>query len=431
MAFSVHQSLRTVPYDLRDASAVFGQTGWQRFWRLEVPFALPGLIWNAMMSMSGAWFFVVASEAISVGDKQATLPGIGSYIAIAIRQQNLGAIGWAILAMLIVILLYDQFLFRPLVAWADRFKFEDTPGQVVPQSWVFDLLRRTRFLQLMFAPVARFIRWMQDLPLFGRFEPAMGLRTAPRSRLQTTIDVAWYAVLAVLATYMMWRLWRYLGPHVTAGELAKVVRLGLYTALRVIGLVMLASLIWVPVGIFIGLNPRVAAFAQPIAQFLAAFPANLLFPIAVILILKYALDPDIFLLPLMILGTQWYLLFNVVAGAAAFPQNLRDASDEFGVKGLMWWRKIILPGVYPYILTGAITASGGCWNASIVAELVTWGSHTIAIPGLGSYIAQATMAGDYVRISLGVGVMSLYVALTNRILWRPLYRIAEHKLRLG
>jgi NitT/TauT family transport system permease protein len=431
MAFSVHQSLRTVPHDLHDASAVFGLTGWQKFWRLEVPFAVPGLIWNAMMSMSGGWFFVVASEAISVGDKQATLPGIGSYIAIAIQQENLRAIGCAILAMLVVILLYDQFLFRPLVAWADRFKFEDTPGQIVPKSWVFDILRRTRFLQWLFRPISMAWRWIRNLPLFGSYRPVAGLSAGPRSTLQLAIDVVWYAALVCVAAYIAWHVYAYLAPNVTRAELIEVFRFGLYTALRVVVLIVLAGLVWVPIGIFIGLRPRVAAFAQPIAQFLAAFPANLLFPVAVVLILKYSLDPNIFLLPLMILGTQWYLLFNVIAGASAFPQNLRDASDEFQVKGIMWWRKVILPGVYPYMLTGAITASGGCWNASIVSELVTWGNKTVKIDGLGAYIAQATSDGNYVKITLGVGVMSLYVALTNRLLWRPLYRMAEQKLRLG
>ena len=431
MAFSVHQSLRTVPFDLRDASAVFGQTGWQRFWRLEVPFAMPGLIWNAMMSMSGAWFFVVASEAISVGDKHATLPGIGSYISVAIQQKNLGAIGWAILAMLVVIILYDQLLFRPLVAWADRFKFEDTPGQIVPKSWVFDLLRRARFLRLLFRPAGFALRRVRNLPLFGRYRPEAIVRVAAHSAPRVITDVIWYAALAGVAACVASRLYFYLSPNVTMAELLRVFRFGLYTALRVLFLIVLASLIWVPIGIFIGLRPRVAAIAQPIAQFLAAFPANLLFPVAVILILKYSLDANIFLLPLMILGTQWYLLFNVIAGASAFPQDLRDASQEFRVKGIMWWRKVALPGIYPYILTGAITASGGCWNASIVSELVKWGDNTVRIDGVGAYIAQATTDGDYVKITLGVGVMSLFVALTNRIIWRPLYRMAERKLRLG
>jgi len=431
MAFSVHQSLTTIPADLRDASAVFGLTGWQRFWRLDVPFAMPGLIWNAMMSMSGGWFFVVASEAISVGDKQATLPGIGSYISIAIQQKDLGAIGWAILAMLVVIMFYDQLLFRPLVAWADRFKFEDTPGQIVPRAWVFDLLRRTRFLPWLLHPIDLALAWLRKLPLAGKFRPEASPAGGPRSVLVQVLDLVWYAGLAGVAAGLAWQLYRYLSPNVSASELLRVFRFGFETALRVFVLIMVACAIWVPIGIFIGLRPRVAAVVQPIAQFLAAFPANLLFPVAVILILKYSLDPNIFLLPLMILGTQWYLLFNVIAGASAFPQDLRDVSKEFRVRGFLWWRRVILPGIYPYILTGAITASGGCWNASIVAELVRWGHDTVRIDGLGAYIAQATTEGDYVKITLGVGVMSLYVALTNRVLWRPLYRMAERKLRLG
>jgi NitT/TauT family transport system permease protein len=241
----------------------------------------------------------------------------------------------------------------------------------------------------------------------------------------------WYLLLGCLAAIACWRIYDFLAPQLTGDEVIHVLGLGFLTAMRVIFCIVLAAIIWVPIGVHIGLRPRLAQFFQPVAQFLAAFPANLLFPPAVILILRYQLDPNIWLTPLMILGTQWYLLFNVIAGASAFPQNLRDAAAEFHVHGSLWWRKVIMPGVYPYLLTGAITASGGCWNASIVSEAVSWGDDRVAANGLGAYIAEATAAGDFAKIALGIGVMSLYVAFSNRLIWRPLYAIAERRLRLG
>jgi NitT/TauT family transport system permease protein len=426
MAFSFYQSLRTVPPELSEAGRMFGLNAWARFWRIEVPFGLPPLIWNMMMSMSGGWFFVVAAEAISVGPTTIALPGIGSYIAVAIAQQNLTAIFYAIAAMLVVILIYDQLLFRPLVAWADKFRFDNEDSEDYPESWVLDVLRRSTLMDRMTLPVHRFMAWTYRLAPPAR-GPAAVIREAVPSRAG---DIVWYGVLAILSLAALWQAWTLLAGTLGWGDVLETFALGALTMLRVVVLIVLASVIWTPVGVYVGLRPHLARIVQPVAQFLAAFPANLLFPVAVFAIARFSLNPDIWLSPLMVLGTQWYILFNVIAGASVLPRELRDAGTNFQVKGWLWWRKIGLPGIFPYYVTGAITASGGSWNASIVAEIASWGSHTLRAHGLGAYIADATAHGDFHRIVLGIATMSFFVVVVNRLFWRPLYWFAERRYRL-
>jgi NitT/TauT family transport system permease protein len=428
MTFSMYQSMRNVPKDLEEATQSFHLSGWQRFWRLDVPFAMPGLIWNTMMSMSGGWFFVVASEAITVGNTTVTLPGIGSYVALGIQKQNLPAIGYAILTMLLVIIAYDQLLFRPVVAWADKFRFEQTASAAAPTSWMLDLFRRTRALRALTYPFAALNKAISNLhiPLPDFLRAPM--RRGPPSRL---VDALWLALIAASTGYAAWRAYRYLSAALGPSDVVNAVGCGLLTLLRVVVLIALATLIWVPVGVWIGLRPKLAERIQPLAQFLAAFPANLAFPVFVVIIVRYGLNPNIWLSPLMILGTQWYILFNVIAGASAFPGDLREAAGSFHLKGWRWWVKVILPGIFPYYITGAITASGGSWNASIVAEVASWGDTHLTATGLGAYIATATEAGDFPRVVLGIAVMCILVTLFNRLLWRPLYAFAERRLRLG
>ncbi len=369
MAFSFYQSLRTVPQELTEAGRLFGLNGWARFWRIEVPFAMPALVWNMMMSMSGGWFFVVAAEAISVGHTNVALPGIGSYIAEAIAQRDLSAIAWAIGAMAIVILIYDQLLFRPLVSWADAFRIDNEQGEDLPDAWVLTALRRSRLMDRVAAPFAAAWRWSYRLSL-----PRAFTRDGPAAeRRRRAGDIVWAALVASLTGLAIWRASGFVAQTLTLADAGHAIVLGLLTALRVFVLIALASLIWLPIGIYVGLRPRLTRIVQPLAQFLAAFPANLLFPVAVFAIVTYRLDPDIWLSPLMILGTQWYILFNVIAGASALPRELRQASDNLQIKGWLWWRKVALPCVFPYYVTGAIAASGGSWNASVVAELVVLG----------------------------------------------------------
>ncbi len=428
MTFSMYQSMRNVPKDLEEASQSFHLSGWQRFWRLDVPFAMPGLIWNTMMSMSGGWFFVVASEAITVGDTTVTLPGIGSYVALAIKQQNLHAIGYAILAMLLVIIAYDQLLFRPVVAWADKFRFEQTASATAPTSWMLDLFRRTRALRALTYPFAALNKAVSNLHI----ALPSRLRAASRSRRPSRIiDAVWLAFIIAATCYAAWRIYQYLSATLSPSDVFSAVGYGLVTLLRVIVLIALATLIWVPVGVWIGLRPKLAERIQPLAQFLAAFPANLAFPVFVLIIVRYGLNANVWLSPLMILGTQWYILFNVIAGASAFPTDLREAAGSFHLGGWRWWIKVILPGIFPYYVTGAITASGGSWNASIVAEVASWGDTHLTATGLGAYIATATEAGDFPRVVLGIAVMCILVTVFNRLLWRRLYAFAERRLRLG
>ena len=431
MTFSFYQSLRMLPHDLVEVSTNLRLSGWQKFWKLDVPFAMPGLVWNMMMSMSGGWFFVVASEAITVGDKTITLPGVGSYLALAIAQKDLHAVGYVILAMIAVILIYDQFLFRPLVAWADKFRMETTASQgAAPQSWVLNLIQRTRMVQRILSPITRAISRIGNkrFSLAGGAFKAMPAETPATSKV---IDRAWGSLIALMAAYALYHIVLYVGTEVGLAEVGHVFVLGLITLLRVAGLILIASLIWVPLGVMIGLRPKLAEKIQPLAQFLAAVPANLLFPVFVIVILHYKLNPDIWLSPLIVLGTQWYILFNVVAGASAFPNDYKEAAANFRIRGWLWWRKVMLPGIFPYYVTGAITASGGAWNASIVSEYVSWGQDTVAAHGLGAYIAQTTAAGDFPKIALGVVVMSIFVVAFNRAVWRPMYAMAENKLRLN
>ena len=426
MAFSFYQSLRTVPTELEEAARNFRLSAWMRFWRLDVPFAMPQLIWNMMMSMSGSWFFVVASEAISVGNTTVTLPGIGSYIALAIERRNLAAVCWAIGTMLVVILIYDQVLFRPLVAWADRFRFEQEPGMPPPQSWVFDVLRRSRIVERLTQPVAGL--WRLSLRRQKNDKAPAG---ALAKRAGRTLALLSAAVVIVFAAMTLWQVAQFAVEGLALRDVGITLVLGFATLARVVVLIAVATLIWVPIGVWVGTRPRVANFVQPIAQFLAAFPANLLFPIVVSGIVAWQLNPNIWLSPLMILGTQWYILFNVIAGAAAIPAELRSVAVNLRVRGWLWWRRVALPAVLPYYVTGAITASGGSWNASIVAEVASWGDQHVQAEGLGAYIAEQTDAGDFHRIVLGIAVMSLFVVVVNRVFWRPLYRYAERKFRLG
>ena len=425
MAFSFYQSLRTVPTELTEAGKTFGLTAWARFWRIEAPFGLPQLVWNMMMSMSGGWFFVVAAEAISVGPTSIALPGIGSYIQTAIAAKDLAAILYAIGAMLVVIVIFDQLLFRPLVAWADRFRIDSDPSDEEPQSWALTMFRRSKLLDALSHPFDRLMHWSWALrpPKTGR---AAG--PAKRSRL---MDFIWYGFLAVAGAWVTWHVVRFASASFSGPVLFDAGLRGLATMARVVVLIALASLIWTPIGIYVGLRPHLAQVIQPVAQFLAAFPANLVFPIAVSLIVAWNLNPDIWLSPLMVLGTQWYILFNVIAGASALPRELKDAAANFQVKGWLWWKTVGLPAVMPYYVTGAITASGGSWNAAIVAEVVSWGSKSLHAYGLGAFIADATSAGDFKRIVIGIFVMCLYVVIVNRLFWRPLYWYAERKYRLA
>jgi NitT/TauT family transport system permease protein len=427
MTFSLYQSFIGVPQDLREASRMYHLSPWQSFWQLEVPYALPSLVWNMMMSVSGGWFFVVASEAISVSSHTVLLPGIGSYIAMAIDQRDLAAVGYAILAMLVFILIYDQLLFRPLLAWGQRFKVEDIGQDDIEPPWFLVMLQRARLFDLLralmdaVAVLASRLRGAVRRP-----QPVRAFKLPP----PRWIDLGWNVILAFATFAALADIVLFVRSEVAPQEVLHVVLLGLVTLVRVVVLIALAALVWVPVGVWIGFRPWLAHRVQPVVQFLAAFPANLFFPVVVSAIVKFHLNVEVWVSPLMILGTQWYILFNVIAGTLALPTDYQFVASNFGVTRWLWWRRLVLPGIFPAFVTGAVTASGGSWNASIVAEVVRWGDTTLVATGIGAYIAQETAKGDFPRIALGITVLSLYVLMFNRLLWRRLYHLAEERLRL-
>jgi NitT/TauT family transport system permease protein len=430
MTFSLYQSLRTVPTELIEAARMYHLSPWQRFWRLEVPHGIPALVWNMMMSVSGGWFFVVASEAITVSGQSIMLPGIGSYIATAIGERDLGAIGYAVLVMFVVIILYDQLLFRPLLAWSQKFKGDPGDADNV-RPWFLIVMQRAQFFDLVQSAGLMLNRGVDSLlTLVGRSWKARSWQArreaTPSLWFERVFDVV--ILLATLAA-IVWMV-HFIQETVPIGEIGWTFVLGAITAVRVLILIAVASLIWVPIGVWIGLRPRIADRAQPIVQFLAAFPANLFFPAAVVLILTFNLNPQIWLSPLMILGTQWYILFNVIGGTISLPAELRLAASNLGVRRWLWWRRVMLPAIFPAYVTGAVTAAGGSWNASIVSEVVQWGDTTLTATGLGAYIAEWTAKGEAAHITLGIGVLCLYVLAFNRLLWRRLYNLAAERLRL-
>jgi NitT/TauT family transport system permease protein len=429
MALGFYQTMRAIPSELHEASRMFHLSPWQRFWRIEVPYSLPGLLWNMMMSMSAGWFFVVASEAVSINNRQVYLPGIGSYIALAIKTADKAAILSAIAAMLIVILIYDQILFRPLIAWADKFKSEQIATEKEPHSWLIDLLHRTRLLRIFGSKMAFAFDKFVNIKLL-RSSPVAFRKLSPLLRYDKTIGIVWNACVLLALCVVVIAIHHFVTTFYSLNEVERVFYLGMITALRVFILIVIASLIWVPIGVWVGLRPHIAEIVQPVAQFLAAFPADLLYPIFVAVIVTYHLNVNIWVTPLMILGTQWYILFNVIAGTSVLPKDLLQVADNLGLNTVLRWRRLILPAIFPYYITGAITAVGGAWNASILAEVITWGDKTLVAAGLGAYISQYTALGDFPRLALGIGTMCVFVLVLNRLIWRPLYVLAEARYGL-
>jgi NitT/TauT family transport system permease protein len=428
MTFSFYQSLLTIPKELREASTIYRLNWWQRFVKLEAPYSMIGLVWNGMMSFGGGWFFLAASEAISVLGNNFKLPGIGSYMATAVERGDTKAVAWAILTMVVVVVMIDQLFWRPVVAWSQKFKFEQTDSSAEPTSFVLDVIRKSVLIDWLEKRVFTRIGKALDA-LFARTARDAKGPLLPSAARQAINGVFTLALLG-LVLYGAFRGLSVVRSELSLREALHVVYLGLLTLLRVAIMVVLATLIWTPVGVRIGFTPRLARIAQPLVQIGASFPANLIFPVAVLIFLKLKVNFEWGSILLIALGTQWYILFNVIAGASAYPNDYREAAKNFHIRGAQWWRQAMLPGIFPYYITGAITASGGAWNASIVAEFVQWGDTKVAAHGLGAYIAQTTAAGDYPKIILGIAVMSLFVTLFNRVLWRPLYTYAESKLRL-
>jgi NitT/TauT family transport system permease protein len=427
MTFAFYHSLVSQPRDLDEASRILRLTRWERFWKLDVPSGMIPLVWNGMMSFGGGWFFLAASESIAVLNHRYALPGIGSYVATAIRQGNLGDVLIAIAVMIVMVIGVNFLFWRPVTAWAERFRVEESEAAEKPRSIVLDLLRRSDVPELLGRPLNPVGRMLDRATRpFGVAEHPLAIARA-RER---TGDVFFAGVIAVLVAYGAWEAFGYVHATTGLGEFGYAFALGAATFARVIFLTAVATVVWVPVGVWIGMNPKVTRFAQPVVQVLASFPANFLFPFAVAIFIAWHIPLDFGAVLLMALGAQWYILFNVIAGASAIPSDLREAMTSLRVSGWLRWKKFILPAIFSSYVTGGITAAGGAWNASIVSEVVSYSNHNLTATGLGAYITNATATGNFPKILVGIAVMSVYVVLTNRLLWRRLYAIAERRYSL-
>ena len=427
MTFSFYHSLMAQPSELDEAVRIFRLTKWQRFWRLDVPSSMIGLVWNSMMSFGGGWFFLAASEVIIVSGRSKALPGIGAYMQSAEAAKDVPAIWAAIGVMITMIVVVNALFWRPIVAWAEKFRMETSATEQAPRSVTLNLLRRSNAVAVsgaLFRPVGRFLDYVTRP--FGLAEYPLGVH----ERRRKAGDIAFAAVSCALVGWGLWRALSYFAGRGVASQFPHCLELGLVTFVRVLILVVACSLVWVPIGVVIGMNPVLARRAQPVVQVLASFPALFLFPLAIAVFQHLGITLDYGGILLMALGTQWYILFNVIAGASSIPTDLRQMSSQFRFPRWQEWRELILPAIFPYYVTGGITAAGGAWNASIVAEYVTYGKTPVVAYGLGAYITQASIHGDLADVLVGVVVMSFYVVVVNITVWQPLYRLAETRYKL-
>lgn len=445
MVLSFYQSLKTIPKELKEVAKMYQLSTWQRFWKLEVPFAMPGLVWNIMMSMSASWFIIVASESIVVNFSQTTsaminLPGIGSFINQANNDQDFIAIFAAIAMMLLVIILYDQLLFRPIVAWSEKFVVTDEQ-KTEANSWLLKLLQKSTIIKTFNhfakqqANTLINLKWFKKNLAKNYNQKHHSERHNKESIIQ---QLLWQLCVIALICGIGYFAWQFIynnpSNFISFSETIRVFGYGLATALRVFILIIISSIIWLPVGIWIGLHPKIAQKVQPYAQIFAAFPINLLYGLFGTFVIALNLNFNIWCVLLMALGTQWYILFNVIAGASAIPYELKMAAKNMQLKGITKWTKFLCPAVMPFFITGAITAAGGAWNASIVCEYINWGQDSVIMAtGIGAYISeQYQLPGDHTaNIALGVIVMCILVVLTNKLFWQQLYHYAEKRFSMN
>jgi NitT/TauT family transport system permease protein len=427
MAFSFYSSLKSIPSEMHDVAQVYRWGRWQKLVEMELPFAAIGLVWNSMISVASAWFYLIACEMFVLRNQDFRIPGLGSYLQTAANAADTRAMIWGLAVMIGVIVAMDQLIWRPVIAWAEKFKFEQIAGSQVPHSSVLDLLRSSRVLPLMgrlFISPARerlslfLAREWRDRPVDHRRGNA-GRWASYAIAFGVSIAVAYAAVrMSSLAA------------SVTGSELRSIFVGGGATFLRVEFTLLLAALWTVPAGVAIGLNPKLSATLQPIVQVVASVPATALFPIIVLLLTRVGGGLAIGSMVLMLLGTQWYILFNVIAGASALPTDLKEVCGVFRFGRWERWRKLILPGIFPYLITGFVTASGGAWNASILAEYFRLNGRTFSTTGLGAVVSSAADTGNYPVLLVATMLMALIVLAINRLVWRPLYTVASTRFKL-
>ena len=427
MTFSYYHSLRSVPDDMREVGAVYRFSWWQRLKWVELPFATLGLVWNSMLSMAGGWFFLMINEAFRLGDRDFRLPGIGSYMSVAVDQGRVDAMLYAIAAMTLMILAVDQVLWRPVVVWAQKFRVEEGGQQERMTSWFLALLRRSRLLAVLrrlrrrvWAGLKRSRAPLASATVDGR----------PVSRRTGWLGVILLALLLVVLVLGAWNL-AHLLRRVPATEWGTLGGAAGLTLGRVLLATALGTLWALPAGLAIGLSPRLSRVLQPVVQVVASFPAPMLFPIVIAGLAAAGVSLGWGSIVLMLLGTQWYILFNVIAGAMAIPADLREASRSYRLSRWQRFLALYLPGVFPYLVTGWVTAAGGAWNASIVAEFVTFKGQTLQAHGLGAQISAAAAAADFPKLAASILVMSAIVVLFNRTVWRRFYQLAERRFSLN
>jgi NitT/TauT family transport system permease protein len=428
MTYSFYQSVKTIPTELREASAIFRLNGWLRFKTMELPFAALGLIWNSMMSWAGGWFFLMASEIFTVGSKDFRLPGLGSYLQTAANEGNVPAIFFGIGTLILVIVLLDQLMWRPILVWANKFKVEMVESDTPPESWFYDLLSRSWIIKQFSTRVWHPLNEKIDRFMGRMMKPDQS--SAPDQSSRRSIIGPALAVIALLGLIY--------GGIEAIGLLVKLpiadygrIGIGLLATLLRVAFSLVIAVAWtIPVGVLIGSNQKLATFLQPIVQIVASIPATALFPVIVLALINLTGGLDVSAVILMLLGTQWYVLFNVIAGTSAIPQDLAFTTALLQVKGWARWRTLILPALFPYLVTGMITASGGAWNASIVAEHINFSGQSISTTGVGALIAEATATGNYPLLLASTLALILTVVTINRTFWRRLYKIAEERYRM-
>lgn len=428
MTFSFYHSLLSVPPDLREVAAVYRFTWWQRLKWLELPFAAMGLVWNSMMSMAGGWFFLMINESFRLGEKDFRLPGVGAYMSVAVDQGRYGAMAAAVVAMIAMIVLVDQLLWRPVVVWAQKFRMEEG-GHLDPQSsWFLDWLRHSRLMRWLRVAVKR--RGRRRPPLAPPMTPEMAPSAPPSARWSGYVSIAAFGLLLVLLAMGAWKLFDLL-RNVSLDQWLGTWTATFYTLTRVLSATALGTMWAVPAGLAIGLSPKLARVLQPVVQVMASFPAPMLFPVAMAVMQALHVSLDWGSVLLMLLGTQWYILFNVIAGAMALPADLREAATSFGLSRWQRFRALYLPAVFPYLVTGWVTAAGGAWNASIVAEFVTFRGEVYQAHGLGALISVATSAEDFPLLAAATLVMAVVVVTFNRTVWRTCYHVAERRFSMS
>jgi len=426
MAFSFYASLKSIPKEMREAAKVYGFNWWQRFIEMELPFAAIGLVWNSMMSVAGGWFFLMACEMFVLGARDFRLPGLGSYLQTAASSGDTSSILWGIATMIAVIVLLDQFVWRPVIAWAEKFKVEQVESTEAPRSWVLDLFRRSRGIEHLQNKTVKPLR--EKLMMFFAREHSAA-EPEQRSLWKMWLTGIFAAALLAGLGYGVVRVAMLLSG-LQKSELQET-GIGLLATFVRVNLALVLGALWtIPAGVAIGFNPRLARIAQPLAQIAASVPATALFPVVLLLLIRVGGGLGLGSIALLLLGTQWYILFNVIAGAIAIPTDLKECCSVFRLEGIERWKKLILPGIFPYLVTGLVTASGGAWNASIVAEYFHFKGHIYTTVGLGATISQATDRGNFDLLLAATILMAATVVTINRLVWRKLYALAETRYRL-